>query len=223
MNTLKTFLFSKFETIGLLIISISFSIFLLMLRMKLTHSFFFIFLVWNLFLAVIPFCITEYLQIKQEINKFVFAIWFVTWLLFLPNSPYIITDFLHLKLSDTNIIWLDILVVFSFAFNGLLLYYFSVKQMFVLLIKRINKRLLQTIQIGIFILSGFGVYLGRFLRYNSWEIVQNPYELLNDIFQIILHPNQNIQAWLFTFGFSVFLGVGFWVFENLKYTKNVIS
>jgi uncharacterized membrane protein len=65
-------------------------------------------------------------------------------------------------------------------------------------------------------LCGFGVYLGRFLRYNSWEIISNPNILISDIIEILISPFQNSDAWLFTLGFGGFLIVGYWVFKNLK-------
>lgn len=194
-----------------------------MVRMKLTHSFFFIFLVWNLFLAIIPFCITEYLQAKEKISAIKLMFLSVIWLLFLPNSPYIVTDFFHLRLSHSNIIWLDILVVFSFALNGLLLFYFSFRDMMVLLKSKIHKKLINTIQIGVFLLTGFGVYLGRFLRYNSWEIIQNPMALFQDIFDIVLHPNHHTQAWLFTLGFGFFIAMMYYLFDLLMIKEKSIS
>ena len=129
MNTIKTLLFNRFKIISLLSISIALSIVLLMVRMKLTHSFFYLFLVWNLFLAVIPFAISTYLISFPKLKKLGLLIWFSVWLLFLPNAPYIVTDLIHLRLSDTHFIWLDILIVSSFACNGLLLFYLSILDM----------------------------------------------------------------------------------------------
>ena len=129
MNSIKQLIYNQFKTFALLSVSIVFSIVLLMIRMKLTHSFFYLFLVWNLFLAVIPFAITTYLVSLPKLNKFGFLIWFSVWLLFLPNAPYIITDLLHLKRSDSDLLWLDILVVSSFALVGLTLFYLSVLDM----------------------------------------------------------------------------------------------
>ncbi|TGV02581.1 DUF1361 domain-containing protein [Flavivirga rizhaonensis] len=215
MNTIKTLLFNRFKIFSLLSISIMLSIVLLMVRMKLTHSFFYLFLVWNLFLAVIPFSITTYLVTVSKRNKVGFVIWFSIWLTFLPNAPYIITDLLHLKISSNHLLWLDVLVVSSFALNGLLLFSLSLVDMETLLNKYLKKKKTNLLMILILFLSGFGVYLGRFLRYNSWEILQHPLDLLSDIFNIIVSPNQHLEAWLFTFLFGVFLSIGFWIFKVL--------
>ena len=215
MNTIKTLLFNRFKIFFLLSISIALSMVLLMVRLKLTHSFFYLFLVWNLFLAVIPFAITTYLLSITKLNKIGFVVWFSAWLLFLPNAPYIITDLLHLKISTNHLLWLDVLVVSSFAFNGLLMFSLSLLNMETLLNHYFKRKTTNFVMIFILFLSGFGVYLGRFLRYNSWEILQHPLDLFNDIFNIIVLPNQHLEAWLFTFLFGAFLSIGFWIFKVL--------
>ena len=191
----------------------AFSIILLMIRMKLTHSFFYLFLVWNLFLAVIPFAISTYLISKSKLNKFVFLIWFSVWLLFLPNAPYIVTDLLHLKISETHMLWLDILVIMSFALNGLMLFYISIGDMKTILQTFINKKKANYIITILLFLSGFGVYLGRFLRYNSWEIISNPKYLFVDIINMVIKPFTYQEAWLFTILFGMFLSVGNFAFK----------
>ncbi len=216
MDYLKQLLFSRFKTFSLVSLSMLLSVVLLMIRMKLNQSFFFSFLIWNLFLAVIPFAITTYLLSTPKLNKFSLLLWFGVWLLFLPNAPYIITDLLHLKKGSYHLLWLDILVVTSFALNGLLLFYLSLLDMKEIIANYINMKYLNIIYVFIPFLSGFGVYLGRFLRYNSWEIIQNPINLLNDILDIVINPNLHFEAWLFTFIFGSFLVIGFWIFKQLQ-------
>lgn len=221
MDYIKNLFLSQFKTFSLVSISILFSIVLLMIRMKLTHSFHYIFLVWNLFLAVIPFAITSYLVSSPKLNKIASIIWFGVWLLFLPNAPYIITDLIHLRFGYDNYIWLDIMVVTAFAFNGLLLFYLSISDMKNVLIFFLKTPIISYgITIVIF-LSGFGVYLGRFLRYNSWEILSNPKYLFIDIINITLKPLANKEAWLFTILFGTFLSVGFWMFKQLFSNSDV--
>jgi len=79
-------------------LSISFAFLLLLCRMKITHSTFYLFLVWNLFLAGIPFAITQAFKMSSKLRswKIIGFLGFIAWLLFLPNSPYIITDLVHL-------------------------------------------------------------------------------------------------------------------------------
>ena len=216
MDYLKRLFIKRFETFALLSISMIFSIVLLMIRMKLKHSFFYLFLVWNLFLAVIPFTITTYLVSLSKLKKIVLAFWFGMWLLFLPNAPYIITDLIHIRLSETKLIWLDVITVISFALNGLMLFYISFLDMIDLLNHHIKKQYISFLVPVLLFLTAFGVYLGRFLRYNSWEIIQNPLELFNDIIRIIIYPSKHIEAWLFTILFGTFLYIGFWIYNNLR-------
>jgi len=189
-----------------------------MIRLKITHSFFYIFLVWNLFLAVIPFSISSYLKSKKyiSIKKLIFG--FGNWLLFLPNAPYLVTDLIHLRLSHIYIIWFDAIMILSFAICGLSLFYFSVKDMVQLLRPFLKRKYLNLLLISLCFMTSFGVYIGRFLRYNSWEIISQPLNLLNDIFEIIIFPSQHYGAWLFTFGFGFFLWLGFLMFKYL-YSK----
>ncbi len=220
MYTIKQFIFTQFKLYSVLVISLIFSVFLLMVRIKLNHSFFYLFLIWNLFLAIIPFVITSYLTLQPNIKKMKLILWFGIWLLFLPNAPYIITDLMHLRLNPDSYLWLDILVVTSFACNGLLLFYLSVLDMKNILKAYIKKPVNDILLIILLFLSSFGVYLGRFLRYNSWEILSNPKYLILDIFNIVLQPITYREAWLFTFLFGIFLNIGFWMFKQFYKSSN---
>ncbi|MFI0430997.1 DUF1361 domain-containing protein [Mariniflexile sp. HMF6888] len=215
MYTIKQFIFNQFKLYSVLVISLIFSVFLLMIRIKLNHSFFYLFLIWNLFLAIIPFVITSYLILQPNIKKMKLILWFGIWLLFLPNASYIITDLMHLRFNPDSYLWLDILVVTSFACNGLLLFYLSVLDMKNILKAYIKKPVNDILFIILLFLSSFGVYLGRFLRYNSWEILSNPKYLILDVFNIVLQPIIYREAWLFTFLFGIFLNIGFWMFKQL--------
>jgi uncharacterized membrane protein len=192
-----------------------------MIRMKLNQSFFYLFLVWNLFLAVIPYAITTYLRTKETLSKWNLLIYFCAWLLFLPNAPYIITDLLHLSTSNQYLMWLDVLVVTSFAYNGLILFFLSLLDMESILKSFITDKKRFYVMTFILFLTGFGIYLGRFLRYNSWEIVQNPFALFGDILDILLHPTGHLLACVFTLTFGAFLSVGFWMFKAPIATANL--
>ena len=102
-----------------IIIPLTFSLTLLFVRIILTGHLTYAFLAWNLFLAWIPFMISQ--KLSTEKNRWKILLLFSTWLLFLPNAPYIITDFLHLRQRPPVPYWYDILLMFSAALNGLLL------------------------------------------------------------------------------------------------------
>lgn len=217
MDTLKTLILNRFKVLSLLTVSIVLSLVLLMIRVKLHQSFYLLFLVWNLFLAVIPFAITTTLISTSKPSKIQFLLSFGVWLLFLPNAPYIITDLLHLRSSQQYLMWLDVLVIVSFAFNGLILFMLSLSDMEKLLKLYLKPNVVFASMIAIFGLTAFGVYLGRFLRYNSWEIINNPIGLFSDILNIIIQPN--IEAWIFTLTFGAFLAMTYWVLKAFSNSK----
>ena len=219
MEALKILIQTRFKTLVLVTVALIFSIILLMVRMKLNKSYFFLFLIWNVFLAIIPYTITMYLNTKPNISKIKLAFWSLVWLAFLPNAPYIVTDLIHIKIGNHSLLWLDVLVVLSFALSGLLLFFISIMDMQKLLKSKFEKLPVEAVSIVIIFLCGFGVYLGRFLRYNSWEIISQPHLLFKDIITIIFSPFQHFEAWLFTLGFGAFLVVGYFMFKNLNQLK----
>ena len=216
MEVLKTLILNRFKTLSLITVALLFSVILLMVRMKLNKSYFFLFLIWNVFLAIIPYAITMYLNTSQNLSKLNLGFWFMVWLAFLPNAPYIVTDLIHIRLGNDSFLWLDVLVGLSFALSGLLLFYVSIIDMQKLVTSQFKKLPVEAMTIALIFLCGFGVYLGRFLRYNSWEIISGPQYLIMDIITIIISPFQHFEAWLFTLGFGTFLVVGFWMFKNLN-------
>jgi len=216
MEAIKSLIQTRFKTLFLISVALAFSAILLMVRIKLNKSFFFLFLIWNVFLAIIPYTITMYLNTKPNLSKFKLVFWLLVWLAFLPNAPYIVTDLIHIRIGNDSLLWLDVLVVLSFALSGLLLFYVSIIDMQQLVKSKFKKISVETLTTLILILCGFGVYLGRFLRYNSWEIISQPQVLISDVFNILISPFQNADAWLFTLGFGAFLVIGFWMFKNLN-------
>lgn len=205
MKTLKTYLFDRFNLLFPLFLLTVFSIFLLSVRLKITHSFFYLFLVWNLFLAMIPFFISIYLSAAKQLKKVKLYILLFLWLVFLPNAPYLMTDFIHLRLSPMEWIGFDSLMISVFAITGLAFYVVSVKEMKQLCFKHFNQKIvLKFLNILPFAVS-FGMYLGRVLRWNSWDILHNPLSLFMDVFTIITNPNENMEAWAFTIFFGLFL------------------
>ena len=217
MDAIKTLFFNRFKILSILTISMVLSVVLLMIRIKLNESFYLIFLVWNLFLAVIPYAITTSLISQSKHNKIKLALSFGIWLLFLPNAPYIVTDLLHISNSQQHLMWLDVLVIVSFAFNGLILFFLSLSDMEKLLKLNLNSKFIFPILISIFGLTAFGVYLGRFLRYNSWEILNQPEALFSDILEIIMQPNT--EAWIFTLTFGSFLAISYWMLKAFSKSK----
>lgn len=215
MEALKTHIKTRFKTLSLISAALAFSTILLMLRMKLNKSYFFLFLIWNVFLAIIPFAITMYLNTGKKLSQLKLVFWALIWLAFLPNAPYIVTDLIHIRAGNNALLWLDILVILSFALSGLLLFYSSIIDMQKLIKSKFRKIPIELTTLAILFLCGFGVYLGRFLRYNSWEIISQPQVLISDVYNILRSPLQHSEAWLFTLSFGAFLVVGFYMFKSI--------
>ncbi|WP_438710059.1 DUF1361 domain-containing protein [Aquimarina muelleri] len=201
---MNTILQNQLPFIKTFVVTVLFSFTLLLLRVIKTDSTFYLFLVWNLFLACIPYAITLILC-SQKTNSFIFWIGFACWLVFLPNSPYILTDLQHIKLSTLESVWFDVLLILSFAINGLVAGFASLSIIQTSLQKKFSNKIANFIVYFILLLCGFGIYLGRVLRWNSWDILQDPTGLLLDIAKRILFPYQHINTWFFTITFGVFL------------------
>lgn len=125
---------------------------------------------------------------------------------------------MHLKLSNGIWFWLDSFVILSFSFFGLFLFYLSIAQMKNKINRMFSVSLNYIFDTTVIILSAFGIYLGRFLRFNSWEIISNPLEITTTIWHLIRYPNEHHFTWFFTLVLSLFLLVGNWVF-NQSYSK----
>ncbi len=193
------------------------SIVLLYFRIQWSGNLMFVFLTWNLFLAWIPFLLAFALSEMNKTNasrlKKVGV--FATWLIFFPNSPYILTDLFHLRLRSEIPLWFDLVLILSFAWNGLLLGYSSLMEIQKVLRTRLSTGIVNFFIGGLLVLCSFGIYLGRYPRYNSWDIVTNPIRLFSDIFNMIIDPMNNTRMVGVTFFFSVFLMVSYWTLNTM--------
>lgn len=137
------------------------------------------YLTWNLFLAWIPYLISSIL-IKKEtpINRFMPI--FIFWLLFFPNAPYLVTDVLHIASTLPLSLWYDSLLFFFFGFIGLLLGLLSLFHIHQYLKNHFSYLISEISILIICFISSFGVYLGRFERWNSWDVFIDPLHLVKD-------------------------------------------
>ena len=216
MIVFNSIILKKEQSVSIVLMLMLFSFTILFIRISITKTWYYLFLVWNIFLAIIPYLITMYLLDKKKLNKIGFGLVFLIWLAFLPNAPYIITDLYHLSRSTVQNIWIDTLVISTFAITGMFVFYFSLFQMKNLLLVYFNRKTAHAIIIITIFLSAFGVYIGRFFRYNSWEILSKPFQIFKAIFHMITQPIINQEVWLFTFSLSLFLWLGYFVFNKLK-------
>lgn len=191
----------------LLFLWVCFSILLLTARIASTHTLTSASLAWNLFLAYIPFAISKWLYGNTALikNKWIFAGAFICWLLFIPNSFYIITDLFHLHDNRNAPLWFDLLLIFSFAWNGLLMGVLSVRQM-----EKITRIFFPFRNEIAFLypvmwLNALGIYIGRYLRYNTWDVITSPFSLTTDMLRLLMHPMLYKNEWAMVFCFSVFM------------------
>jgi uncharacterized membrane protein len=208
-----------------LLASCFFSCFLLLSRITITGSLNYLFLSWNLFLAFIPYFITWWMTRNVRIieNKIKLFIALTVCLLFIPNSFYIITDLVHFTRIRTAPKWFDLLLIFSFAWNGILAGVISLRRVesFTVLLK--GKQFSVFMVFPVMWLCAFGVYIGRFLRYNSWDVITDPFSLIGEILDMVLHPFANEYAWGMTFCYSVFMTFIYFTIKKLSETFVIVK
>lgn len=171
----------------------------------------YLFLIWNLFLAILPYVIsTFFLLYYRKINSFaVNAMIIVSWLLLFPNAPYIVTDFFHLEPRVNIPFWFDLGLILSFAWNGLMLGFISLYDIQTALARKFGSFKGWAFAIFSLVLGSFGIYLGRYERFNSWDVLTNPVELFIDIANRFIHPFSHPRTMLMTILFSVVLIFGY--------------
>jgi uncharacterized membrane protein len=213
----------KLFLLGWLCISSMMSLALLAARIVYTGGFNYRFLAWNLFLAWIPlFAALLVWWLDQGRRKFWLpvALLSLTWLLFFPNAPYIVTDFQHLTPRQNVPLWFDLVMILSFAWNGLTVGFVSLRIM-----QQFAQRYTGSVggwilAIGTLTISGFGIYIGRFLRWNTWDIVTNPHPLLQDIFVRMVDPfgyPRTIGVTVLYSSFLILAYVTLWLFTSTNW------
>ena len=190
---------------------------LLVVRVGVTGSVFGLFLVWNLVLAAVPLVASTALarlDAGGAPRARLLAVG-ALWLLFLPNAPYILTDLVHLAPRPPVPYWYDLVLLLSAAGTGLLAAYVSLADVQHVVSRRLGGRAGWAVAAGSLFLSGFGIYLGRELRWNSWDVVAAPGALLADIADRVLHPLAHPTTAVMTLVFGGMLVVGYAVLRAL--------
>jgi uncharacterized membrane protein len=167
------------------------------------------FLVWNLILAWVPlvFALAAYSRARRRIDVVV-ALLLVVWLLFFPNAPYLLTDFVHLGEGPAPL-WYDALMLSAFAWTGLLLGFGSLYLVQLILQRVVGPALAWLGVVGVLALASAGVYVGRFIRFNSWDALLHPLSVADVIQdQLTAVPVRMAAALL---GLTAFLLVGYLV------------
>lgn len=169
------------------------------------------FLVWNLFLAAIPLFWSRRLSASQTAARF-WGCAFL-WLLFFPNAPYVVTDLIHLhrKSHPAIPVWYDVGMLGNFAAVALIFGLVSLRQVHSALEQRISPLSATLLVTAAAFLAGFGIYLGRFLRWNSWDIVTRPWLLAGDIADRLMNPFDHPRTWVVTLMFGGMIALLHWI------------
>jgi len=176
-------------------------------------------LVWNLFLAWLPYIfsmVAAAAHLLYPRRWWLLLIPAALWLLFFPNAPYLVTDFLHLQERPPLPLWYDILLLTSFALCGFFLAVASLRTMHEL-VKAFLGWFVGWLFVAVALsLSGLGIYLGRFERWNSWDLFFHPRTILNDVLSRMLNPMDNLRFVGFTLLVTALLLVTYLMFISAR-------
>lgn len=193
-----------------LILSSALALLLLAARIAKAHEHQYAFLAWNLFLAWVPYgCAVAIRGLHARRARAVALVaLFALWLGFLPNAPYLVTDFVHLRYRDGAPLWFDALMLASFAWAGVGLGVSSL-QICASVVRARAARLRHAFVPLVALLTGFGIYLGRFVRLNTWDVATHPGTVLTQVLSPLAHPFTHPQAWIVTLAFALFFLVAY--------------
>ncbi len=183
------------------------------------------FLVWNLFLAWIPLIMAyiAYALSLKRVLLYIFVPFFaLIWIAFFPNAPYIMTDFQHLANGWSGApLWFDVILLIWSSWTGLLLGIVSLYLMQEIVRKTFGKLLGWVFVFSVSLLSSIGVYLGRFLRWNSWDILHAPIQIVRESWHLLRDLNKSAVGFtaLFTL-FFLFVYLTLYAFGHLQLEQN---
>lgn len=196
-----------------ILVLVVFSVLLNVIRIIIWGKLSFVYILWNIFLALLPFLVSSILlniNKQKTINQITFISVGIIWLLLIPNSPYIITDLIHIGEVRFAPDLFDSFLIFTSAWTGLLLGMYSINHMEQILSTRYSKKITSYILVVAMFLISFGIYLGRFLRFNSWDVFANPGYFLNAIKEIFTNQNDFKVALPYTILFFSFILVSYY-------------
>ncbi|MCL1815765.1 MAG: DUF1361 domain-containing protein [Treponema sp.] len=179
---------------------------------------FFLMLNWNLFLAFVPWALTSVSFIKPKIQQSIWsiAILLIFWLLFFPNAPYIVTDLFHLRIRRNMPIWYDTLMILSYAWTGMLFGFLSLWDIERILGRKLPRSMVTFLSGFLLFVGSFGIYVGRYLRWNSWDLFTKTTEILTDIGDRFANPFAHPTTWGVTLFMGFFLNIVYWSFRLVK-------
>ncbi len=213
----------RLEMTLLLMASCFLSFGLVVFRVMMTKQLIFIFLIWNLFLAFIPYFIANWLYLfKEKFNKYTIIPIVAMWLLFFPNAPYIITDLIHLNPNKSFGYWYNLLIIVSCAWNALIMGLLSLNDVQNVIAEKYNRLIAWIVAVASIFLCSFGIYIGRILRWNSWDIFFDTKSLLYDIGERVTNPAAHGRTLGITLFYGIFLLMSYLFFRQLTRQREAV-
>jgi len=199
--------------VGALLLTSAFGVAMVAFRMAYSGTGEYRNLLWNLVLAWVPLVIAlaVYDRHRRGVSPRRLALPALVWLLFLPNAPYLVTDLKYLGEIDGAPVWFDVTLLTTFAWLGLLLGFLSLYLMQAVVERLAGPATSWLAAVGVLALSGFGIYLGRFERWNSWDVVRDPLSLARDLASGLSDPLDYPRALGVTIALGGFLSLGYLV------------
>ena len=199
--------------VGALLLASAFAIAMVAVRVVYTGSGDYQNMLWNLVLAWVPFVVALEIYDRHRRGAAAgrLALPAVVWLLFLPNAPYLMTDFKYLAELGGAPVWYDAMLLMTFAWLGLLLGFGSLYLMHAVAARVAGVAAGWVAVAGVLGLTAFGVYLGRFQRWNSWDVVRDPTGLAAQVWRGATDPLAYPHTLAVTFALGAFLTLGYLV------------
>jgi uncharacterized membrane protein len=190
---------SRGALFGALFLASATSALLVAARVVHTGRLTYVFLVYNLVLAWIPLTLAaaadSFDQWPSRMRPSLTVLSLLAWLAFFPNAPYMITDLKHLRgIQDNPLFWLDLTTLQAFAWTGLALGFLSLALAQKVVARRTSPLLSWLFATAVIVACAFGIYLGRFRRWNSWDLVRNPIGVFGDAAFTLRHPFAHAHA-----------------------------
>jgi uncharacterized membrane protein len=195
---------------------------LVLSRILWTRDLHYAFLIWNLFLAWMPLLLSlvacEWYRTRSA-RSWHFICASACWLLFFPNAPYIFTDVIHLTRGYRAHFWVDLVLILCCALTGLVLGFLSLFLMQSVIQRMLGKALSWAFIAGVAGLSGIGIFVGRFLRLNSWDVLLKPWALSRGIGHIAAHPSGHFGSLALAGLFATFLFITYLMLYALTHLR----
>jgi uncharacterized membrane protein len=180
---------------------------------------------WNLFLAWIPFgvALLVYDRARRGAGPLPLLGLAGLWLLFFPNAPYLLTDFKYLRVIHNAPLWFDLVLLGAAAGCGLALGFLSLFLIHSFAERRFGAVWAWVGVWGMLLLSSVGVFLGRFQRFNSWDVFTDPKPILGDLAKGLSDPLNYPEVVAVTIVFSVLLVASYAVFYALARVSRLLG